>query len=60
MSDRMERIRLFAEEARRWDVEQGRRSEQDRIIKLLISEEVLNPDDEHDQDIIDLIREGDE
>lgn len=38
----------------------GRRAERERIIKLLISEEVLNPDDEHDQDVIDLIREDKE
>ena len=35
MSDLMDKIHEFAEEARQWDIEHGRQLERDRIIKLL-------------------------
>jgi hypothetical protein len=37
MSDRMDKIREFAEEARQWDIEHGRQLERDRILVLLQS-----------------------
>ena len=37
MSDRMEKIHEFAEEARQWDIEHGRQLERDRILVLLQS-----------------------
>lgn len=40
MSDRMDRIREFAEEARQWDIEVGRKLERERIIALLQAEGV--------------------
>lgn len=33
-------------------------AERQRIVRLLISEEVLHPDDEHDQGIMELIFAG--
>ena len=36
MSDRMERIREFAEEARQWDIEVGRKLERERIVAMLL------------------------
>ena len=35
MSDRMDRIREFAEEARQYDIELGREWERERILNLL-------------------------
>ena len=35
MSDRMDRIREFAEEARQWDIEHGRQLERERVLSLL-------------------------
>lgn len=35
MSDRMDKIHEFAEEARKWDIEHGRKLERERIIDLL-------------------------
>ena len=35
MSDRMEKIREFAEQARQWDIEMGRQLECERIVSLL-------------------------
>jgi hypothetical protein len=36
MSERMERIRVFAEEQRQFDIEEGRRLERERIIAMLL------------------------
>lgn len=36
MSDRMERIREFAEEARQYDIEVGRKLERERIVAMLL------------------------
>ncbi len=38
MSERMERIREFAEEQRQFDIEEGRRLERERILELLQGE----------------------
>ena len=35
MSDRMDKIHEFAEEARQWDIEHGQKLERERIIDLL-------------------------
>jgi hypothetical protein len=37
MSDRMEKIRAFAEQARQYDIELGRELERERILVLLQS-----------------------
>lgn len=37
MSDRMDKIHEYAEEARQWDIEVGRQLERDRILVLLQS-----------------------
>ena len=37
MSDRMDRIREFAEEARQYDIELGRKLERERIIAMLLN-----------------------
>ena len=48
MSDRMDRIREFAEEARHWDIQHGRQLERDRILSMLktfVSEDGLTDSD---------------
>ena len=35
MSDRMDKIREFAEEARQWDIEVGHQLERDHILSML-------------------------
>ena len=48
MSERMDRIREFAEEARQWDIQHGRQLERDHILSILrafVSEDGLTDSD---------------
>ena len=50
MSDRMEKIREFAEQARQWDIEVGRKLERDHILSMLrafVSEDGLTDSDDN-------------
>lgn len=41
MSDRMDKIHEYAEEARQWDIEVGRQLERERVLSLLRALESL-------------------